>query len=207
MFHAVQLNGFILRTSLTTGSMTASHAVHVRAAEQIDVDALTAMANLPGVRRGTMRLPYTPRALFERRVSANAGHHLLVGTIKNDGGVHQVVAHGSLMPRGGRMAHVGEVLLFVHDDHTRQGYGDAILRALVDLADNWLGLRRLELDVNTDNVSAIRLYERHGFVVEGTKRSDVLRAGVLVDFHVMGRLRAAAERMVDGSGPEKETPR
>jgi len=169
--------------------------LHIRAAELADVDALTAMANQPGVRHGTLRLPHTPRALFERRLAAGSGRHLLVGEIRDADDALRVVAHGALVLRTGRMAHVGEVTLFVHDDHTARGFGNAILGALIDLADNWLGLRRLELDVNTDNVAAIGLYRRHGFEVEGTKRGDVMRAGELVDTHVMGRLRDAPARV------------
>ena len=172
--------------------MNTSPTLRIRAAEAADAAALTALANLPGVRDGTLRLPYTPRALFERRLSSGSGNHLLVGTIAGDGETREVIAHGALMPSGGRMAHMGEILMFVHDDHVGRGYGTAILAALVDLADNWLGLRRLELTVNVDNAAAIRLYERHGFEVEGTKRGDVLRAGVLIDSHMMGRLRDAA---------------
>ena len=174
--------------------MTKSPTLHIRAAEPSDAEALTAIANLPGVRHGTMRLPHTPRALFERRLTAGSGNHLLVGDIEGDEGARQVVAHGALMPRNGRMAHVGEVFLFVHDNYARLGFGNAILGALIDMADNWLGLRRLELDVNVDNAAAIHLYERCGFEIEGTKRGDILRAGKLVDTHVMGRLRPAPKR-------------
>lgn len=177
--------------------MSKPPSIHIRAAEIADVEALTAIANLPGVRHGTMRLPHTPRALFERRLAASSGSHLLVGEIEEADNARRVVAHGALMPRNGRMAHVGEVFLFVHDNYTGQGLGRATLGALIDLADNWLGLRRLELDVNVDNAAAINLYQRHGFEVEGTKRGDILRAGELVDTHVMGRLRDAPKRTSD----------
>ncbi len=152
------------------------------------------MVNLPGVRHGTLQLPYAPRARLEHRLVAASDEHFLVGEIVDADGVRRIVAHGGLLPRKRRRAHVGEVVLIVHDDHVGRGYGASVLRALLDLADNWLGLRRLELEVNADNLFAIRLYERHGFVVEGTKRGDVLRAGELIDSHVMGRLRDTPQR-------------
>jgi len=34
---------------------------------------------------------------------------------------------------------------------------------LIDIADNWLDLKRLELTVYVDNAPAIRLYEKFGF--------------------------------------------
>lgn len=42
------------------------------------------------------------------------------------------------------------------------------MEAAVDLADKWLNLTRFELEVYTDNASAIRLYKKFGFTIEGT---------------------------------------
>ncbi len=160
----------------------------VRAAEPGDADALTVLANLPGVRRGTLRMPFTPRSFVEKRLAdPGAGTQALVGVV--DG---QVVAQGGLVrPQSPRRQHVAELFLYVHDDHVGRGYGGVMLQAVVDLADHWLGLRRLELTVNVDNTRAIRLYERFGFKHEGTKRADVLRDGRLVDSYLMGRVQPA----------------
>jgi RimJ/RimL family protein N-acetyltransferase len=53
--------------------------------------------------------------------------------------------------------------------------GTELLQALVDYADNWLGLLRLELEVYADNHKAQALYRRFGFVEEGVHRCDTLR--------------------------------
>jgi len=67
--------------------------------------------------------------------------------------------------------------------------GGLELTATVDLADNWLNLKRIELEVYTDNAAAIHLYEKFGFVIEGTKRKYAFRDGEYVDAHVMARVR------------------
>jgi putative acetyltransferase len=41
---------------------------------------------------------------------------------------------------------------------------------ILDLADNWLMLVRIELDVIEDNERAIHLYRSFGFEVEGRKK-------------------------------------
>jgi len=64
-----------------------------------------------------------------------------------------------------------------------------IIAALINLADNWLNLKRLELSVYTDNEAAVRLYQNHGFVMEGTSRADAYRDGRFVDVFNMGRVR------------------
>ena len=76
----------------------------------------------------------------------------------------------------------------VHDAWTGQGIGTALLTALLDTADRWLGIWRVQLTVYVDNAPAIRLYERFGFEVEGTHRAYALRDGRYVDAHVMARL-------------------
>jgi len=63
------------------------------------------------------------------------------------------------------------------------------MAAIIDAADNWLNLRRLELTVYVDNEPAIRLYRKFGFEIEGTRRADVFRDGRFVDSFAMARLR------------------
>jgi putative acetyltransferase len=76
----------------------------------------------------------------------------------------------------------------VAPSHWRCGVGRALMEGLLHWADNWAGVLRVELTVFTDNASAIRLYQRHGFVIEGTHRGYALRDGVLADVHAMARL-------------------
>ena len=64
-----------------------------------------------------------------------------------------------------------------------------MLAALIDAADNWLNLRRLELTVYVDNEAAIALYKKFGFIIEGRLRQDAFRAGEFVDSYAMARLR------------------
>jgi putative acetyltransferase len=69
-----------------------------------------------------------------------------------------------------------------------QGVGRALMQALVDWADRWGQVLRLELNVYTDNERAIALYRSFGFEIEGTHRAYALRDGKYVDSHSMARL-------------------
>ena len=59
---------------------------------------------------------------------------------------------------------------------------------IIDLAENWLNLKRLELQVNTDNASAIHLYEKFGFEKEGILRKNAFRDGIYIDAYTMAKV-------------------
>ena len=102
------------------------------------------------------------------------------------------MAKPGLQRFAGRRSHAGSVGMGVHDDWTGRGVGRALLQALVDTADRWLGLRRLELTVYADNDPALALYRRLGFEVEGRHRCFALRDGAFVDALAMARLGGPA---------------
>ena len=164
--------------------------IDIRAMEEADFAALTAIRNCPGVRWGTLSLPYESerrmRALYSGPPDPKDRH--LVACV--DG---VVVGSASLRCAPGlRRAHVGSVGIMVQDDWQKRGVGTKLFAALIDLADNWLNLKRLDLEVFTDNHAAIALYKRFGFAIEGTRRADAFRDGAYVDSYAMARLRAGA---------------
>ena len=72
-----------------------------------------------------------------------------------------------------------------------KGVGSALMAAAVDLAENYLGLIRLQLEVYPDNFPGIALYEKFGFEREGVMRGFAFRDGAYVDVIVMARLGAS----------------
>ena len=156
----------------------------LRAARPDDAEGIAALANLPVYRRGTLRLPFQSvaetRAFLEKRGSDNK---LLVAEL--DG---VIVGNAGLTPFAGARAHAGGIGMGVHDDWRGHGIGNALLAALIEVADNWLGLRRLELNVFDDNAAAIALYRKFGFEIEDKYRAYALRDGMLRDSLAMARL-------------------
>jgi len=157
----------------------------IRAARASDCEGITALANLPAYRFGTLRLPHqTIEETRKRLESAGPGRFFLVAELDN-----VIVGTASLQRFSGRRAHAASLGMGVHDGYVGRGIGSLLLRELIDMADRWLGIERLELTVYTDNKPAIALYERHGFVVEGTHRAFAFRDGDFVDAFAMARLR------------------
>jgi L-phenylalanine/L-methionine N-acetyltransferase len=156
----------------------------IRSARLSDCEGITELVNMPGYRAGTLRLPF--HSLEEtRRWFENSGPNALhiVAAIGD-----RIVGNAGLERLSGRRSHVGHIGMGVRDDWQRRGIGTALLGALVDAADNWLGLLRLELTVYVDNESAIRLYEKFGFEREGVCRAYAFRNGRYEDTIAMARL-------------------
>jgi len=159
--------------------------IEVRAAELSDVDALTRLFADRNAYSQTLQLPLQSLEVWRNRLTTNDDtHHALVATVAGE-----VVGNlGLTRFTRPRRAHVGEIGMGVRDDWQGKGVGSALMVAALDLADNWLGLRRIELHVHADNERAVALYRKFGFAVEGTHRAYAIRNGVYVDSLSMARL-------------------
>ncbi|EID55225.1 GNAT family N-acetyltransferase [Saccharomonospora xinjiangensis] len=69
-----------------------------------------------------------------------------------------------------------------------RGYGTEATRLLLAHAFGTVGLHRVDLEVYAFNPRALRVYEKVGFVWEGTKRQALYWDGEWIDAHVMGML-------------------
>ncbi|WP_322012528.1 GNAT family N-acetyltransferase [Paraburkholderia sp. J12] len=158
----------------------------VRAMRPGDAEAFHALQQGPSVLRGHVHTPYRTLAETRQSLEKLAAPAVSIGAWAGETLVGQV----GLYPQKMRRSHVGQIAISVHDAWQRRGIGKRLMTEVLDLADNWLGLRRLELHVFTDNEAAIALYRQCGFEVEAHFRGSVLREGVLVDSFVMARLIA-----------------
>jgi RimJ/RimL family protein N-acetyltransferase len=79
-----------------------------------------------------------------------------------------------------RLRHATSLALGVARPSWGQGVGSALLSAALAWSKE-VGLRRVDLTVRVGNARAIALYEGHGFVVEGVRRSSLLVGGSYVD--------------------------
>jgi putative acetyltransferase len=159
----------------------------VRRAEPADFEAVYRNFQDQSAYSGTLQVPYPSREAWRKRMAEPIeGDYLLVATIGDE-----VVGHAGLHGAGKspRRAHVMAVGMAVPTAFQGRGVGKALMHALVDLADGWLNVFRLELTVYVDNDRAIALYRKFGFEIEGTHRAYALRAGRYVDAHFMARLK------------------
>lgn len=138
---------------------------------------------------GTLQLPFPSVEQWRKRLAEPPdGLYSLVACADGEV-VGQLGLHTA--PHSPRRRHAAQIGVAVRDDWQGKGVGTGLMQAAVDLADKWLNLERLELEVYTDNEAAVRLYKKFGFVVEGTLACFAFRDGRYVDAYAMARLRPA----------------
>lgn len=163
--------------------------IRIRAAEAADAEAVRRIYAAPRAQAGTLQLPFPSVETWRQRLAGlAAGRHALVAEV--DG---EVVGQIGLYTHADtpRRAHVAGIGMGVRDDWQGRGIGGALLAAAIDLAENWLQVTRIEIEVYADNAAAIGLYEKHGFVREGLHRRHAFRDGAYVDTLSMAWLREA----------------
>jgi L-phenylalanine/L-methionine N-acetyltransferase len=162
----------------------------IRRAEPADAEALRRIFDGPIAMRGTLQLPFPSMEVWRKRLAEPPeGTFNLLACVENEV-VGQLGLH--TFPNHFRRRHVGQIGMAVHDDWQGKGAGTALMQAAVDLADKWLNLTRLELEVYTDNEAALHLYKKFGFIIEGTLHQFAYRDGQFVNVYTMARLRENA---------------
>jgi RimJ/RimL family protein N-acetyltransferase len=147
---------------------------------RLTLDAETKFMLLePGERRQTVE---SVRTTLESMFASDSGAIFvaehdgrLIGYVSADQGQCQRNRHSAYIVTGIRLAYTG------------QGIGQRLFSVLEEWACS-VNITRLELTVMTHNTRAIRLYERAGFEIEGTRRHALIIDGQSVDEYYMGKI-------------------
>ena len=108
---------------------------------------------------GAEGMPFTAQAEAEYIKSLENSCDGVMLIAKNDG---RIIGSASLNRLPRRMSHRGDFSVAVVREYWNCGVGGKLLNAIVDFArENSFEI--IELQVRSDNLSAIRLYEKHGF--------------------------------------------
>lgn len=94
-----------------------------------------------------------------------------------------------------RAKHVASFGMAVHPDYHGKGLGSRLLDEAIELADRWLNIVRLELEVYTDNEHGISLYEKFGFRIEGESRFAAFKNGDYIGLYRMARINPKFDKV------------
>ncbi|WP_391091567.1 GNAT family N-acetyltransferase [Vibrio sp. NH-UV-68] len=159
----------------------------IRPTQVSDAAALCDIYSQPQAQRETLQLPKPSVAMWTKRLeSMPQGVYSYVAEI--DG---RVVGNiGFEHSQRPRTAHCGSFGLGVHDDFHGRGVASKLIETVLDLADNWLQIKRVQIEVNSDNEKAIACYKKFGFEIEGEAKWGSFRDGQLINTYYMARIQA-----------------
>ncbi|MDQ6684933.1 MAG: GNAT family N-acetyltransferase [Pseudomonadota bacterium] len=166
--------------------------ITIRRACVADAAVISRAMSDPAIFPGLMQMPYGSEEFWESRLrELLTPGKVDVMLVAERGG--ELVGSCGLHPAGSqqRRRHAMMLGISVAREAQRSGVGTAMMQALCDYADHWMGALRLELTVFADNVAAIALYRKFGFVTEGRLRGYAMRAGRYEDALTMARIHPA----------------
>jgi putative acetyltransferase len=167
------------------GPSGAGTDIAIRGAKRSDASALYELMSKPKVVWGTTLMPYTSEFTAEKALGEENRHWFIAYRPRDE----QVLGYLYLDWGQGRWRRIASLVMAVRDEAAGQGVGRGLLEAAIHVGFQYLALQRIELEVYVDNPGAIHLYEKMGFVHEGTKRRNAIRDGVHVDGHMMAILK------------------
>ena len=167
--------------------------IRLRAAERSDLEKFIEWVNDPAVTRGiALFLPMSSvdeEKWFETAMQKPQEEKPLVIEIKQ-GDDWRVIGNSGFFDVDW-IVRSAEVGIMIGDKSVwNQGYGTETMRLLLCHAFRTLNLHRVFLRVFSDNLNAIRAYEKVGFVHEGRLRQAVYTDGDYHDLLMMSVLRA-----------------
>lgn len=156
----------------------------IRTVRTSDAHDLNEMRVQDGVRENTLGI-VTETVMKSENFLKSIGDdaHMLVAEAEG-----RVVGIVSLhVMKNPRIRHSALLGINVRREYQGKGIGRKLMEKILDVADNWLMLIRVELGVLENNEKAMNLYKSLGFEIEGKKKYAVVRNGVYVDEYLMAR--------------------
>ncbi len=153
----------------------------IRPADFNDAQAMHRMRLQPKVMSGITSTPDERLAKMANYLK-NADSNTRILVAEHD---DQVVGSISMALGRGRRRHIGYLGMIVDENYHGQGIGSRLLTEMLNIADNYFNLVRVELEVLADNNRAIAFYQRNGFVSEGLQKYALIKDGAYADIIIM----------------------
>ncbi len=160
--------------------------IEIRRAEVTDAKYVKEIYEGANAYSFTLQLPYPSVGFWEKRLTNVPDNFysyvaLINGVIVGNLGLQ-------VFPSP-RRRHAGTFGMGVKDNEIGKGIGSKLVETAIDLSDNWLNLKRLELTVFADNTRALKLYEKFDFQIEGEAKAYAFRNGEYISAYHLARIK------------------
>ncbi len=166
-------------------------SVNIRPVRIEDAYFITELRTTEGIFENLPTI-YSERIAFNHNFINNLSlesDHVLVAEVISNNRAHIIAMAGLHTNKNPRQRHSANVGVMVHPRCQGKGIGKMLMKKLIDLADNWIPIKRIELEVIEDNIPAINLYKKLGFEQEGVKKYYVYKNGMYKNAILMARCK------------------
>ena len=193
----------------TPDTFLSGDKVYLRAFKSIDLEMVTRIENHPDPRETLFyALPTNTETQHEKITALVNNPNAILFTICNKDD-SQPIGQTYLI----RIDWVGRMATFylgiADKENWSKGFGSDTVKLILDYAFNELNFNRIQLHVAEKNSAAVKIYKKHGFIIEGKLREAMYQHGRYWDFYLMGVLKSDWEKnhkMDTGSEKKKINP-
>ena len=114
----------------------------------------------------------------------NREEHALAVAVLNEQIVGYIILRGETVPR---VKHRAAIVIGVHEAARGKGVGQALFAFIHKQAEE-RGLHRLELTVMAHNETALHVYQKMGYVIEGKRTHSLVVDGEFVDEFALAKI-------------------
>ncbi|MGB0894443.1 MAG: GNAT family N-acetyltransferase [Parashewanella sp.] len=156
--------------------------IQIRHSHESDIPQIFELYQQQSIYTNTLQLPFPSIEKWRKKLTefSDVGYSLVAEV---DG---EIVGQLSIaVKQNPRQKHVATLGMGVSEHVRGKGVGSKLLTSAMKLAQDWLAIKRIEIEVYTDNEAAIALYKNCGFEVEGEAKYYAFRNGEYVNAYYM----------------------
>ena len=160
--------------------------LYLRKADLKDIDALYEIKNNKpaAAMLGGFSYGYSKLDIENWIVSHNKNQNEIIFLIENME-CNEVIGHVGLYNIDFRIRKAEFAILIAGEKNQGKGYGTICTKFMVDYAFNELNIRKITLSLLSDNIPALSLYKKCGFVQEGLLKNEQFKNGKYHDIVLM----------------------
>jgi RimJ/RimL family protein N-acetyltransferase len=83
--------------------------------------------------------------------------------------------------------HVADIGMCIKKEYRNKGIGTKLLQEMIEICREEKKIKKIELDVFSNNVAGKKLYEKVGFEYEGRRKRSIIKDNKKIDLIMMGK--------------------
>lgn len=161
--------------------------VLIRSCEPFDAQRINEIFSQRSVFTMALDLPLTPMKRWQHFSESENGSDIFCFVACIDDvvvGCARLVVYKKTCQR-----HVGSFGIFVDENYRLNAVGNRLMETIINFAEDWLAILRLEVTVSTNNKICLNMCKRYNFEIEGVSKMFAFSDGNYIDAYRLARIK------------------